>query len=146
MSRRSKKPLTVEQILAWADEHHERTGRWPSRNCGAIPGTANEMWHCVEGALYGGCRGFRGGSSIAKLLQRHRGGSARKHKKLTIKQILAWADEHYERTGRWPSEDSGPIPSTDAESWSKVQAALYKGTRVLAGQTSLPKLLQRYRV
>src|SRR5262249_41260148 len=22
-------PLTVEQILAWADAHHDRTGRWP---------------------------------------------------------------------------------------------------------------------
>src|SRR5207249_2777654 len=32
-------PLTVEQILAWADEHHSRTGNWPSVRGGAIPGT-----------------------------------------------------------------------------------------------------------
>jgi hypothetical protein len=23
-------PLTVEQILAWADAHHARTGEWPA--------------------------------------------------------------------------------------------------------------------
>jgi hypothetical protein len=30
---------TMEQILAWADEHNARTGAWPTENDGSIPGS-----------------------------------------------------------------------------------------------------------
>jgi hypothetical protein len=29
---------------------------------------------------------------------------------LTIAEVLAWADAHYERAGSWPNAFSGPIP------------------------------------
>ncbi len=29
-NQRQRPALTVEQILAWADAHHERTGEWPT--------------------------------------------------------------------------------------------------------------------
>jgi hypothetical protein len=31
---RKGEPLTVEQILAWADAHKARTGTWPTRRSG----------------------------------------------------------------------------------------------------------------
>jgi hypothetical protein len=46
--RRPPPPPTVRQILAWTDTYHERSGRWPSRRSGEIPGT----------------RGLPGGSSL----------------------------------------------------------------------------------
>src|ERR1700681_766913 len=94
MNRRTKKPLTVDQILFWADAHHERTGRWPSQWSGPIKRTTSETWHNVDKSLCHGGRGLTGGSSLSKILARHRGKIPGFHyrPRLTIKQILVWAD------------------------------------------------------
>jgi hypothetical protein len=63
--------LTVEQILAWADAHQARTGRWPSSGSGAIPETHSETWAKVHSALWAGHRGLPGGDTLAQLLRRH---------------------------------------------------------------------------
>ena len=65
-------PLTIQQILEWADEHHERTGEWPKQNSGPVRALKGETWGGVEGALFRQTRGLPGGSSIAKLLAEHR--------------------------------------------------------------------------
>lgn len=67
--------LTVRQILAWADTHHERLGRWPGVRCPeqTIEGSSGERWDNVDQALRKGLRGLRGGSSLSRLLARHRG-------------------------------------------------------------------------
>jgi hypothetical protein len=72
--RRRRPPLTVEQILAWADAYHARTGEWPGVRSGPIPEAPDENWAAVSCALYDGNRGFSGGDSLAKLLDRRRGG------------------------------------------------------------------------
>jgi hypothetical protein len=69
-SRRHRPALTVEQILAWADAHHARTGRWPGAHSGPIADAPGETWGKIEGALYDGYRGLPGGDSLAKLLLR----------------------------------------------------------------------------
>jgi len=52
MAASERPPLTVEQILDWADEHKARTGEWPTRNAEAIEGTdENETWANVDAAL-----------------------------------------------------------------------------------------------
>jgi hypothetical protein len=51
----------------------------------------------------------------------------RKRPPLTVKQILAWADAHHGRTGKWPSADAGPIPEAPGETWRGVHAALSAG-------------------
>src|SRR5262245_65187671 len=100
--------LTVEQILAWADAHHRRTGRWPIASGGRIPGADNENWQGIDGALRFGRRGLTGGLSLRRLLAEHRGLPAPTNRKpLTIEQVLAWADSHRQRTGAWPTESSG---------------------------------------
>jgi hypothetical protein len=65
--------------------------------------------------------------------------------KLTVAQILGWADAHHRRTGRWPSCRSGPIPESPGESWAKVDAALRDGMRGLPGGASLALLLAERR-
>lgn len=67
--RRKRRPafrapeLTVAQILAWADEFHERTGRWPRRDHSKIPGSIGETWRKVDAALRYGLRGLPAGSA-----------------------------------------------------------------------------------
>jgi hypothetical protein len=63
----------------------------------------------------------------------------------TESQILAWADVWHARTGRWPTQRSGPIPEAPGETWIRVDDALERGLRGLAGGSSLPRLLQAHR-
>jgi hypothetical protein len=99
-NRMNLPPLTVQQVLAWADEHYRRTGRWPIPESGPIPGAPlAETWATVSTALIEGIRGLHGYGSLARFLAIHRGARNRKAlPKLRVKQILAWADAHFQRT------------------------------------------------
>src|SRR5579883_1615075 len=114
---RSQRPLTIAQILIWADRHREATGKWPTRDSGSILGAMYETWSGVAEALRCGRRTLPVGS-LAQLLAEHR--SARNiHNlpSLTEGQILQWADEHHQRTKQWPRADSGTIPGSGGETW-----------------------------
>jgi len=145
--------LTVEQILAWADEWHERWGRWPGAHSGRIPGTlevswtaSGLTWAALDAALIVGRRGLPGGSSLAQLFAEHRQvRNPQRLPRLTVKQVLAWADAHYARTGQWPTMQSGPIEGTNGETWSGVENALLRGRRGLQGEASLACFLQDHR-
>lgn len=65
-------PLTQEQMLEWADQHHARTGKWSTTRSGAIDEAPGETWMGVESALRVGGRGLLGGSSLARLIKEHR--------------------------------------------------------------------------
>jgi hypothetical protein len=138
-------PLTIDRILAWADRHHERTGDWPRPGSGKVRGAAGETWRSIDGALRDGHRGLPGGSSLPRLLAEHRG---RRNKaclpRLTLRQVLAWADAHQRRTGRWPGVRSGPVPEAPGESWQAINLALFVGLRGLPGGDSLARLLRRH--
>jgi hypothetical protein len=96
-------PLTEEQIVAWAVGHRERTGAWPTENCGPIQGTRGEVWYNVNQALRDGDRGLPGGDSLARVLARRLDIRNRASiPRLTITQIVAWAKAHHGRTGKWP--------------------------------------------
>jgi phage-related protein len=139
-------PLTVEQILNWADEHQKRTGKWPTRHSGPIHTAEGETWNGVDTALKRGGRGLTGGSSLAQLLSEHCGvRNIQKLSPLTIKQILNWADVHQKQTGKWPNQKSGTVLSAEGETWSGVDTFLYKGRRGLSGGSSLAQLLSKYR-
>ncbi len=66
-------PLDIAQILRWADAHHERFGEWPMRNSGPVADAPGDTWLGINGALWLGNRGLRGGSSLARLLAARRG-------------------------------------------------------------------------
>jgi hypothetical protein len=143
MSRRS--PLTIEQILQWADAHYLRTGRWPRPGDGAIHLAAGETWANVSEALTYGLRGLPGGSSLTLLLHEHFGANPKSGKPLLkIEQILAWAEAHFRRTGEWPTKDSGPVVDAPGETWSALNSALTDGNRGLPGGSSLVKLRRCY--
>ncbi len=138
--------LTCEQILTWADAHHTRTGDWPTTGSGEVVGAAGETWSGLNAALHTGLRGLPGGNSLARLLAAERG--ARNHlalPPLTCEQILAWADAHRTRTGRWPVVKGGPVTEAPGENWAALDAALLAGSRGLPGGDSLARLLNRHR-
>ncbi|MGH2604633.1 MAG: hypothetical protein ACRDJ9_35240 [Dehalococcoidia bacterium] len=98
--------LYIGQILQWADEHYQRTGRYPRRDSGPVQWAFGEKWMNIDMALRVGLRGLPGGSSLARLLQEHRGVRNRKNlPPYTFKQLDDWADvrvaaaEAHERLG-----------------------------------------------
>jgi hypothetical protein len=139
-------PLTIEQILAWADAHHYASGQWPKRDAGPVASADGESWGALDDALRLGLRGLPGGSSLAQLLAAERGVRNKAAlPRLTLKQIRAWAKAHRGRTGAWPGDTSGPIPEAPGETWKAVQMALVKGLRGLKGGSSLARLPGRGR-
>jgi hypothetical protein len=144
---RSRLPrLTEEQILAWADAHRAATGHWPRRTSGAIAGTRGEKWSEIHRALSVGNRGLPGGSSLPRLLARHRDVPNRLTRaKLSYDRILSWADAHRAASGRWPTADSGPVTAAPGETWLRIQRALSDGLRGLPGGMPLGRLLAAHR-
>jgi hypothetical protein len=113
-------PLTDKHILGWADAFHARTGRWPKRGCGRIPGQGL-TWTAVDSLLRRGRRGLPGRSTLPRLLAQHRGvRNKARLPPLTDKEIMEWADAHHRHTGRWPTAASGAVAGTNGET-SKVQ-------------------------
>lgn len=143
MRNRKRLPTLTEQaILAWADAWHERTGQWPHGRSGPIPEAPGETWTAVNMALRDGLRGLAGGSSLALLLTDQRGvRNVWSRPSLSYERILAWADTHQQRTGKWPHLNSGPIPEAPSETWLSVNNALMRGSRGLPGGFSLAELL-----
>jgi hypothetical protein len=140
----NRPPLTVEQILAWADEHHARTGQWPRQGSGTVAASPGETWSAIHAALCHGKRCLPGGETLTRLLARERGAAdGRLRPLLRPEQILAWADAHRRRTGAWPGVLSGPILEASGENWRAVNLALYRGHRGLPGGDSLAQLLDR---
>ncbi len=134
--------LSREQILAWADAHHQRTGQWPVSQSGPIDEAPGETWGAVQAALARGRRGLHGRSSLAELLHAERGvRNSHKLPPLTEEQIIAWAKAHRRRYRRWPSYESGPIPGTVGETWRTVHQALCRGLRGFPGGLSLSQFL-----
>jgi hypothetical protein len=139
--------LSIARILRWADAHRRRTGAWPQVKSGRVADAPDEAWSNLDQHLRIGSRGLRGGSSLAGLLSAHRGvRNAKYPPKLTVRQILAWADAHYLRNGRWPNIMTGPLREAPGETWLNLNQALRKGLRNLPRPPrarSLPELLRR---
>jgi hypothetical protein len=70
-TRGSRRPLTVETILAWGEAHHAVHGRWPGPKSGAVLGAPGEKWPNIDQALRSGNRNLPGGLSVSKLFACH---------------------------------------------------------------------------
>jgi hypothetical protein len=135
--------LSMSGILAWADAFHARHGRWPTQRSGTIvPGIT---WATVNQALRLGYRGLPGGSSLVALIVRKRGIRRRMSPKITVDQVLGWADAFHARYGRWPTQRSGAVDDEPGMKWATVQQALRHGRHGLSGGTSLTRLLRAER-
>jgi hypothetical protein len=141
--------VTERQILVWADAHYKLTNRWPGAGSGPIAEVPGENWRLLDRALAEGTRSLPGGSSLAELLIKMRGPEAQCYPKrrgpLAIPVILAWADAHRARTGRWPSLRSGLIPEGAGDTWRGLNCALRRGGRGLPGGSSLARMLKEHR-
>src|SRR5262245_4881581 len=109
-----KQTLTIDQVLAWADAHYQRTGEWPVRLSGAVLDAPGEKWANINQLLRVGYRGLPKGLTLARLLSVERGVPHwHYHQRppqipkvlpeLTEAQILDWAEVHHESTGDWPN-------------------------------------------
>jgi hypothetical protein len=138
----TKKKVTISQILKWADDHHRRTGSWPKLASGPVVGAPEENWGSLNRALKDGRRGLAGNTTLAQLLADKRGArNSNRLPKFSAKQILQWADAHFQHTTRWPTPHSGEILEAPGETWSIVESALHEGLRGLPPGSSLAKLL-----
>ena len=134
--------ISEEQVLAWADDYHARTGKWPKAGSGAIAEPSGLTWAHVNSSLIQGVRGFLGGSSLPRLLAAHRGvPNQAALPGLREESILQWADDYHARRKRWPNVRSGPVEEAPAETWANLNNALEQGSRGLPGNSSLARLL-----
>ena len=144
VGHRGKPEISIGQILEWADQYKAKHGRWPTAKSGAIP-EGNENWRAICLSLLNGTRGLDGGRSLPRLLAEHRSHRNRSNlSRLTIRDILRWADVYKQSTGEWPSPRSGPIPGT-MDTWLSVNRALQRGLRGISACSSLSRLLAEHR-
>jgi hypothetical protein len=137
-------PLTIEQILIWADAHRCLAGKWPDARSGPVGVAPGQTWEAVNQSLARGGRGLPGGSSLARLLADERGKRYKWGGRLREELILFWADRHYRRTGRWPTAYSGPVRGAAGENWRALASALWAGNRGLRGGDTLRRFLLRH--
>lgn len=135
----SRPRLTVEKITGWVDAYFAKNGKWPNTRSGIIPGSYGLTWKLIDRYLRNGGRGLSGGSALVQLL-------AKLRPPLTEIKILAWAEAHYRRHGRWPSHHSGRVEVAPGEKWIAINVALRTGARGLPGGTTLSKLLRKSRM
>jgi hypothetical protein len=143
--RRHLPALTEDDILAWAEAHHARTGTWPNQSTGRIDGAPGEAWGNVEQALRCGRRGLPGGDSLTRLLARRLGARREPARAarapLSVDTILDWAGAYHQQTGTWPTAASPPLALPAHEHWKGIDRALRAGYRGLAGGSSLRQVL-----
>jgi hypothetical protein len=107
--RHYRPPLSVGQILAWADAHQARTGIWLKKTSGPVKvGYLGDNWLKIDHALKLGLRGLDGGSTLVWLFVEARGVRSQRYlPEMSEETELAWADRHRRRTGDWPDGLSG---------------------------------------
>jgi hypothetical protein len=135
-----RRPLTLAEIVAWADAHHAVTGKWPTASSGLVQGAPSRTtWAAIDAALRLGHRGLPGRSSVAKLLAEHRQVRRPVAKPpISVEQIAVWADAHHAATGKWPRYDSGPVQAApEPLTWRALDLALRVGLRGLPGESDL---------
>ena len=92
-----------------------------------------------------GQRRFSGGdggeTTLAKHVERFEAILVPKKVPLTIERILDCADAFHAAHGRWPIAAPVPIAGVPGESWARIDEALRRRERGLAGYSSLANLL-----
>jgi hypothetical protein len=98
----------------------------------------------LEPVIQGG-RELPGGSSLPRFLEENFGVRNPKNlPDLTEQWICERVKVHHERTGTWPTENSGRLLDAPEETWKAIQVALYQGRRGLPGGSTLPRLVKKH--
>src|SRR5262249_32863568 len=124
--RRLQPELTIERILAWADAHYAAQRRWPSQTSGPVEAGARMTWGMIDNALRRGRNGLPTGTRLGRLIIKHRGADAcNRAPRLTLEQVRGWVHAHHAATGKWPTDDSGPVrDAPHPETWKAIGVAL----------------------
>ena len=139
---RRRPGIDVRKLLQWADAHYISHGTWPSCGSGIIPDSDGLTWAVAFKSLRHSKRGAARRRTFERLLaQRRIPKGARAPSKLTIAEILKWADDYFSRNGRWPSRQSGGIRGEQGLCWRNIDHMLRRGKRGLPGGSSLKHLL-----
>jgi hypothetical protein len=145
--RHWRPPLTVPQILEWAEAYFKTYGDWPFPRSEPVAGAPGETWVNIDNSLREGFRGLAGGTSLRRLLAAEKGLRLGRYGRpsLTVNQVLRWADAYFKRLGDWPWPDSGPIAGAPGETWKEIDIALQSGSRGLPKKSSILRLLKEHR-
>lgn len=135
-------PLSVGEILAWADDYLRRTGRFPTANSGPIARSKGETWRTVDKALRKGARKLPKTSLPRLLAGRRASGRIVYGRPLQRRTIVRWMKAHYLIHGKWPTTRSGDVAGVEGEKWITINADLRKGYRGLPGGESLRHIVQ----
>ena len=134
--------LSVSIVREMVKEWKKQKGEFPRSDSGEIPGSNGETWGSIDSALYNGCRGLPGGSSLPRFLAEHFGVRNRANlPQITIAMLKRQIEEYREREGSWPVKTSGEIPDSGGDTWSVINRALKKGIRGLPGGTCLARFI-----
>jgi hypothetical protein len=138
------KQLTIADILRMADRHHQMTGQWPITRDGPVLGEERLTWEGINDCLRKGGRGLPGGTTLARVLAKHRPVVDRRRVRpdLTAKQVKDWAQSHHLRTGAWPHREAGAVRDAPDITWATVDRTLRRGGSNLRGGTTLVKFLR----
>ena len=86
--------------------------------------------------------GLRVRTCLARLIAEKRGVRNRTNlPRLTHARIWSWAKKHHQRTGRWPTGESGPVVDAPGETWKGIDVVLRHGCRGFPVGHSLARLL-----
>ena len=134
----------ADQKAEMPDAHRQRTGCWPTSQSGRIKGTNGETWRAIHNCLVRGARGLPGATTLAELLAKHRGfRNVANLPRLSLREILDWADQYVAQHRQRPITQSGAVAGT-SQTWARIDDALRKGFRGLPGGSSLVRVLRRY--
>jgi len=144
LTRAERYPRLDERtILSWADAYDQKHGRWPSRQSGDIPESPGDTWVAIDIALRRGFRGLEPGSSLSKLLQKHRAKpNPALRPDLTEEWIVTMAKGYFFSYGKYPNRASGLASARFDMTWGAIDAALRNGSGGLPGGSSLSRLLK----
>jgi hypothetical protein len=70
--RKDRPRLTEPLIAGWIEEQFRRTQLWPHRHSGPVLAAPGESWKALDHALAAGTRGLPGGTTLARLVRKHR--------------------------------------------------------------------------
>jgi len=144
LQKKNRSPITEDQIVEASENWKKSSGEWPTRKSGWCA-EIGRTWGAIDRALWQGCGGLVGRSSLARLLE-GRGlvvNFKSKNRHLSIEQIATEARDWKRKTGKRPRAKSG-YDAVLGRTWRNVDAALSVGYSGLPGGSSLSKLLDEH--
>lgn len=134
--------LTLKQVAKWVDSHRAQTGQWPWRECGPVLDSPRITWATIDQRMRRGEWGLPAGTTLSKWLRSARAVWDGGKPMLTEALVIKWAQEHLDRTGRWPVTMSGPVHGHPGENWAAIDVALRNRRRGFPRKTSLSAILR----